>query len=288
MFKTRAPAGKTKKRVIEEEADVEIPAVKIFKRDTLKKKADEPSSTPKVLTKYQADEAAFRETDSKVNTAFKLLEVDADVSADHHAIRERNEEIKEKLKTNELSGKLYRGQGAYRDYMEKDESARMRAKATGTMGPQRGNQYIRGTCRFDYWGTSGDGGVCADWKKTGYCGYGDSCKYLHDRSDYKSGWQIDLEFEAEQRQNEKEAREKLAAIERGDPTPEEAAEIEANSCSKCQELLQNCQSPAVITLCGHQFCEACAFAHHKTSTKCFVCFQPTRGIFNGFTPAGTT
>ena len=26
----------------------------------------------------------------------------------------------------------------------------------------------------------------------------DSCKFLHDRSDYKSGWQLDREFEENQ------------------------------------------------------------------------------------------
>ena len=28
----------------------------------------------------------------------------------------------------------------------------------------------------------------------GNCGYGDSCKFLHDRGDYKSGWQLDREW----------------------------------------------------------------------------------------------
>lgn len=28
----------------------------------------------------------------------------------------------------------------------------------------------------------------------GYCGFGDSCKFLHDRSDYKHGWQIEREW----------------------------------------------------------------------------------------------
>ena len=33
--------------------------------------------------------------------------------------------------------------------------------------------------------------MCKDFKDTGYCGYGDACKFLHDRSDYKSGWQLE-------------------------------------------------------------------------------------------------
>lgn len=26
--------------------------------------------------------------------------------------------------------------------------------------------------------------ICKDYKETGFCGFGDSCKFLHDRSDY--------------------------------------------------------------------------------------------------------
>ncbi|KVI04330.1 Zinc finger, CCCH-type [Cynara cardunculus var. scolymus] len=37
--------------------------------------------------------------------------------------------------------------------------------------------------RFDY-----QRDVCKDYKQTGYCGYGESCKFLHDYGDYKSGW----------------------------------------------------------------------------------------------------
>jgi RING finger protein 113A len=37
--------------------------------------------------------------------------------------------------------------------------------------------------------------ICKDYKETGFCGYGDSCIYMHDRSDYKHGWQIDAEVD---------------------------------------------------------------------------------------------
>ena len=30
-----------------------------------------------------------------------------------------------------------------------------------------------------------------DYKETGFCGYGDACKFIHDRGDYKSGWELE-------------------------------------------------------------------------------------------------
>lgn len=37
--------------------------------------------------------------------------------------------------------------------------------------------------RFDY-----DPSLCKDWHDSGYCVFGNSCLYLHDRSNYKTGW----------------------------------------------------------------------------------------------------
>jgi hypothetical protein len=42
------------------------------------------------------------------------------------------------------------------------------------------------TPRFDY-----QPDICKDYKETGFCSYGDSCKFMHDRGDYKSGWELD-------------------------------------------------------------------------------------------------
>lgn len=50
---------------------------------------------------------------------------------------------------------------------------------------------IRASTRFDY-----QPDICKDYKNTGYCGYGDSCKFLHDRGDYKPGWQIEKEWDS--------------------------------------------------------------------------------------------
>lgn len=45
---------------------------------------------------------------------------------------------------------------------------------------------MRMTVRFDY-----QPDICKDYKETGFCGYGDACKFVHDRGDYKSGWELD-------------------------------------------------------------------------------------------------
>lgn len=58
-----------------------------------------------------------------------------------------------------------------------------------TQGPIRAQTWARAISRFDY-----QPDICKDYKETGFCGYGDSCKFLHDRGDYKSGWQIEKEW----------------------------------------------------------------------------------------------
>ncbi|KAJ9540625.1 hypothetical protein OSB04_027131 [Centaurea solstitialis] len=62
--------------------------------------------------------------------------------------------------------------------------------AGGIRGPSRPpSNYIRASIRFDY-----QPDICKDYKNTGYCGYGDACKFLHDRGDYKPGWKIEKEW----------------------------------------------------------------------------------------------
>ena len=67
-------------------------------------------------------------------------------------------------------------------------------------GPIRPSGNVRVTCRFDY-----QPDICKDYKETGFCGFGDSCIFLHDRGDYKSGWQLDQDWDKEQKQKAKDA-----------------------------------------------------------------------------------
>ena len=85
-------------------------------------------------------------------------------------------------------GSTYRGMNNYIDYKKgfRRENTIGAEKGSGSHGPLRASQHIRTTVRFDY-----QPDVCKDYKETGFCGYGDSCKFVHDRSDYKSGWELE-------------------------------------------------------------------------------------------------
>ena len=63
-------------------------------------------------------------------------------------------------------------------------------------------------------------------KDTGFCGYGDNCKFMHDRGDYKTGWQLEREWESDQRRkNEKKM---LAALGENGELELDDDEVDAN------------------------------------------------------------
>jgi RING finger protein 113A len=135
--------------------------------------------------------------------AFHANEIDTEIDKDKQSIVERNAAIKAN-NLSSLSGtdgadtKLYMGQMAYKTFTAFDdktvEQVRASIKSKGTQGPLRAPTFIRSTAVFDY-----QPDVCKDYKETGFCGFGDSCLYMHDRSDYKTGWQQEREWDELQR-----------------------------------------------------------------------------------------
>jgi RING finger protein 113A len=91
---------------------------------------------------------------------------------------------------------------------------------------------------------------CKDYYERGYCGRGDTCIFIHDRGDYKSGHQLDQEFEAAQRKNRKKA------IDGGEESDESNYEIGGDSddekiaAKMCVICDSDFKSP-VKTQCGH-------------------------------------
>ena len=99
---------------------------------------------------------------------------------------------------------------------------------------------------------------------------------MHDRGDYKAGYQIEKEWNEEQ-----EARRKRMLQGLSGEVEEQSYEIKQEeampwACSICREPFKN----PVVTRCKHYFCEACALDYYGKDSKCFDCRAQTGGIFN--------
>lgn len=128
---------------------------------------------------------------------------------------------------------------------------------------RRNHHFIKSTIRVDY-----QPDICKDYKETGFCGFGDSCKFLHDRSDYKPGWQMDLEYAKGLYKDEDD--DKYLIKESDDENDNEKDE---NQCVICNQPYKD----PIVTKCKHYFCGNCA--EKECLDKCFVCEKPTSGIF---------
>ncbi|KII92681.1 hypothetical protein PLICRDRAFT_104094 [Plicaturopsis crispa FD-325 SS-3] len=150
----------------------------------------------------------------------------------------------------------YRGQKAYRSHLQKSKDVPKAMR----VGPQRNTDTIRTVTIVDY-----QPDVCKDYKETGYCGFGDTCKFLHDRGTYLAGWQLD----------------KLAAN-----PQKQANDSDSDSDSDDEDVPFAClicrkhYTDPIVTRCGHYFCSACAIKRFARTPKCLACGAPTGGIFN--------
>lgn len=148
-------------------------------------------------------------------------------------------------------------------------------------GPKRAPVHLRTSVRIDY-----QPDVCKDYKETGFCGFGDSCKFLHDRSDYKAGWQLDQDWATRQKQR----REKLLrgedldvsseVVKRDDSTTDE---IDNDGLPFACFICRQGFNKPVMTLCEHYFCEDCALARMEKEGTCAVCKKQMRGTLNAAT-----
>jgi len=232
---------------------------------------------------------------SSVNVAFKgtglersgpsdggataINEMDTDMDRDARSIFERSQKANEDRKVAgggdpkasgsgskehvDFDDNVYRGVNNYAKFIERKDTAAGSAAKMST-GPQRAPSNIRSTVRWDY---APD--ICKDYKETGFCGFGDSCKFMHDRSDYKFGWQLEREMEAGTygQDDEDDDKYKISSDE-DDDLP--------FKCYICKNSFVN----PVVTKCKHYFCEKCAIEAYKKSQRCPACGANTHGVFN--------
>jgi RING finger protein 113A len=141
-------------------------------------------------------------------------------------------------------------------------------------GPIKASAFVRTTSRFDY-----QPDICKDYKDTGFCGFGDTCIYLHDRGDSLSGWQLEQQWE-EQKKKEAAQRELDLFSGHGDAAKFDALPDDGLpfACYLCREAFTD---PAVTT-CGHYFCEKCImdFTRQHDKGTCPICKKDTHGVFN--------
>ncbi|KAL9185749.1 hypothetical protein ACHAXT_003526 [Thalassiosira profunda] len=153
-------------------------------------------------------------------------------------------------------------------------------------GPLRAATFVRTTARFDY-----QPDICKDYKETGFCGFGDTCIYLHDRGDTKTGWQMEQEYEEKKKAEEqKRGREmerfmssmmegKGGAVE-GDDEKDAAIKTDDGipfACHICRGAFTN----PIVTPCGHYFCEKCMLQKvREAGPGCPVCQKDTHGVLN--------
>ncbi|KAJ8967420.1 hypothetical protein NQ314_002927 [Rhamnusium bicolor] len=194
--------------------------------------------------------------------ATATVEIDTETDRDAQAIFEKKLEVNKELEGKE-DDKIYRGLNNYTQYYKpKDTAAGNASSGLVRKGPIRAPANLRATVRWDY-----QPDICKDYKETGFCGFGDSCKFLHDRSDYKHGWQLEREW------NEGKYGE-----ESDDDTKYEIHSDEEELPFKCVICRGSFVDP-VVSKCKHYFCEKCALERFKKTTRCFVCNAPIT-VFN--------
>ncbi|KAK2739458.1 RNA-splicing factor [Myotisia sp. PD_48] len=167
----------------------------------------------------------------------------------------------------------YQGASNYQSFIQKRTDA-----PTKQVGPIKAPTNIRTITFTDF---APD--VCKDYKMTGFCGFGDTCKFLHEREDYKQGWELDRDWD-KQTLGKKQAGRTVASANRELNTGEEDGEEEEDAmleeipfaCFICKEPYRD----PIQTKCGHYFCEACALKRYRKNPNCAACGTQTSGVFN--------
>eukprot|EP00742_Colponemidia_sp_Colp-10_P004861 GILJ01005192.1.p1 GENE.GILJ01005192.1~~GILJ01005192.1.p1 ORF type:complete len:346 (-),score=51.86 GILJ01005192.1:136-1083(-) len=271
MFKPKARSQNSFKRSVED-AETEEAGSAVVRPNKMSKTTAESAAAP---SKVDEDVFAYKSSRKMVSNdvkAFATNEMDTAADQDARAIAERNIQISKELKAGTLDEKVYRGAGAYKKYIDVREGAISASKYTGAFGPVRASATnVRQSVRFDY-----QPDVCKDYKETGFCGYGDSCKFMHDRGDYKTGWQIEKEWDKEQALKRKKARGDIVEEEEEDEYEIDEEDGLPFACFICR----NDFTDPVVTKCGHYFCQKCALDAYMRNSKCQVCQRQTMGIFN--------
>lgn len=219
----------------------------------------EKSSGDDVVVSYKSKRSAKPEGPRDQGATSEVI-METEKDRDAIALFKKSQDINKELEGKE-DDKKYRGLNNYTQFFKKKDTAQGNA-GSNSIGPMRAPTNIRSTVRWDY-----QPDICKDYKETGFCGFGgkyfkskfpnqsliftlilDSCKFLHDRGDYKHGWQLELEEKAKANKKDYEI-----------DSDDDDKKYEINSddedlpfkCLICRKSFEN----PIVTKCQHYFCE---------------------------------
>lgn len=160
------------------------------------------------------------------------------------------------------------------------------SKFFANIGPVRSLNTIKHTNTIDY-----NPSRCKDFFEAGYCVFGNSCIFVHDRNDYKFGWEEERDWDKKQKRKLERRQRRLEAAEAGREdeismstddeeidTNEEPAKY-GHIDSKCLICGGQYVNPTLLD-CKHIFCGGCAQSQYLSKGKCFKCGKKNQGIFN--------
>lgn len=166
----------------------------------------------------------------------------------------------------------YKGLANQTTFIQKNPNAPSRS-----VGPIKAPTNIRTVTVMDY---APD--VCKDYKQTGFCGFGDNCKFLHSREDYKQSWSLDKEWEDVTKGKKNLGGTVVASADRN-RTQEDDDDAEEALLESIPFVCLICRGPyrsPIITRCGHYFCEPCVLSRYRKDPSCAQCGSGTNGVFN--------
>ena len=202
-------------------------------------------------------------TAGRVDKTFASLETETDSSRDTRSVLEANDDTG-----------LYTGSANYKAIIPKSLDSIRSNKSTGFSGPLRANTTIRTTTRFDY-----QPDVCKDYKETGFCGFGDTCIFMHDRGGDPKASQLEDEWEKRKKAREDEQEKAMKTLLCQVTGEEEEVEEQADDLPFACYLCRNAFTDPQETTCGHYFCNKCVTTHYKKTPACPVCKKDLGGVF---------
>ncbi|OAL30668.1 hypothetical protein AYO20_08630 [Fonsecaea nubica] len=171
----------------------------------------------------------------------------------------------------ETADGTYKGVANYQTFIQKNPD-----RASKQVGPLKTSSNVRTITVTDF---APD--VCKDYKQTGFCGFGDNCKFLHAREDYKQGWQLDRDWEISTKGKNPGAKTVASANRNAQQTEEdEDDEKLLESIPFACIICKKSYTAPIVTKCGHYFCEACALKRYRKDPSCAACGSGTGGVFN--------